>query len=48
MCVSVISHSTPLTIEPFALSHKMSVVSLGKIADVGMYPNALPFFPNNQ
>ena len=35
MFVSVISHSTPLTIEPFALSHKMSAASLGKIAEVG-------------
>ena len=35
MFVSVISHSTPLTVEPFALSHKMSAASLGKIAEVG-------------
>lgn len=35
MFVSIISHSTPLTIEPFALSHQMSATSLGKIAEVG-------------
>ena len=35
MFVSIISHSTPLTIEPFALSHKMTATSLSKIADVG-------------
>ena len=35
MFVSVISHSTPLTIEPFALSHKMTATSLAKIAEVG-------------
>lgn len=34
MFVSIISHSTPLTIEPFALSHQMSATSLGKIAEV--------------
>ena len=35
MFVSIISHSTPLTIEPFALSHKMTATSLSKIANVG-------------
>jgi hypothetical protein len=35
MFVSVISHSTPLTVEPFSLSHNMSAASLGKIAEVG-------------
>ena len=35
MFVSMISHSTPLTVEPFALSHKMSATSLNKIAEVG-------------
>lgn len=35
MFVSVISHSTPLTIEPFALSHKMTAASLNRIAEIG-------------
>jgi hypothetical protein len=35
MFVSIISHSTPLTVEPFALSHKMSAASLNKIAEIG-------------
>ena len=35
MFVSVISHSTPLTVEPFALAHKMSAKSISKIAEVG-------------
>ncbi len=35
MFISIISHSTPLTIEPFALSHKMTSLSLSKIAEVG-------------
>jgi hypothetical protein len=33
--ISIISRSTPLTEEPFALSHKMTAKSLGKIGDVG-------------
>lgn len=35
MFVSVISHSTPLTNEPYALSHKMTAMSLNKIAEAG-------------
>lgn len=35
MFVSVISRSTPLTEEPFALSHKMTARSLGDIGEVG-------------
>ena len=35
MFVSIISGSTPLETEPFALSHKMTAKSLGAIADVG-------------
>lgn len=35
MFVSVISHSTPLTVAPFALSHKMTAASLNKIAEIG-------------
>ena len=35
MFVSIISGSTPLTEEPFALSHRMTAASLGRIADVG-------------
>lgn len=35
MFVSIISGSTPLTDEPFALSHKMTAASLERIADVG-------------
>lgn len=33
--VSIISGSTPLTEEPFALSHKMTAKSLSAIADIG-------------
>ena len=35
MFVSIISKSTPLTDEPFSLSHRMTAGSLTKIADVG-------------
>ena len=35
MFVSIISKSTPLTNEPFALSHKMTALSLGKIGEIG-------------
>ena len=35
MFVSIISSSTPLTIEPFALSHKMTAASLEAIGEVG-------------
>ncbi len=35
MFVSIISKSTPLTKEPFALSHKMTAKSLGKIGEIG-------------
>ena len=35
MFVSIISHSTPLTVEPFALSHRMTSSSLARIAEVG-------------
>lgn len=35
MFVSIISHSTPLAEEPFALSHKMTSASLGSIGEVG-------------
>ena len=35
MFVSIISGSTPLTVEPFALSHKMTAKSLGAIGEVG-------------
>ena len=35
MFVSIISGSTPLTIEPFALSHKMTAKSLGAIGEIG-------------
>lgn len=35
MFVSIISHSTPLSNEPFALSHKMTATSLGRIAEIG-------------
>lgn len=35
MFVSIISHATPFTIEPFALSHKMTAASLSRIAEVG-------------
>ena len=35
MFVSIISGSTPLTNEPFALSHKMTVAALGQIGEIG-------------
>lgn len=35
MFVSIISKSTPLTKEPFGLSHKMTARSLGQIGDIG-------------
>ena len=35
MFVSIISKSTPLTNEPFALSHKMTARSLEKIGEIG-------------
>lgn len=35
MFISIISKSTPLAKEPFALSHKMTSVSLGKIGEIG-------------
>ena len=35
MFISIISKSTPLTIEPFALSHKMTARSLESVAEIG-------------
>ncbi len=35
MFISIISKSTPLTVEPFALSHKMTAKSLNAIGDIG-------------
>ncbi len=35
MFISIISKSTPLTNEPFALSHKMTAKSLGHIGEIG-------------
>ncbi len=35
ICISILTQSTPLTIEPFALSHKMTSRSLSKIAEIG-------------
>ena len=35
MFVSIISASTPLTVEPFALSHRMTAKSLGRIGEIG-------------
>ena len=35
MVVSIVSKSTPLTNEPFALSHKMTARSLERIGDIG-------------
>ena len=35
MFVAIISGSTPLTVEPFALSHQMTARSLGKIGETG-------------
>lgn len=33
--VSIVSNSTPLTNEPFALSHRMTSAALGKIGEIG-------------
>ncbi len=35
MFVSIVSKSTPLTVEPFALSHRMTAKSLSAIAEIG-------------
>ena len=35
MFVSIISGSTPLTVEPFALSHRMTSKALGRIGEIG-------------
>ena len=35
MFVSIISKSTPLAVEPFALSHQMTASSLGRIGKIG-------------
>ena len=35
MFISIISKSTPLAIEPFALSHQMTAESLGQIGQIG-------------
>jgi hypothetical protein len=35
MFISIISKSTPLANEPFALSHKMTAKSLGQIGEIG-------------
>ena len=35
MFVSIISESTPLTEEPFGLSHRMTAMSLGEIGQIG-------------
>ena len=35
MFISIISKSTPLANEPFALSHKMTAKSLGRIGEIG-------------
>ena len=35
MFISILSKSTPLTYEPFALSHRMTAASLGKIGEIG-------------
>ena len=35
MFISIISKSTPLSVEPFALSHKMTAKSLEKIGEIG-------------
>ena len=35
MFISIISKSTPLANEPFALSHKMTADSLGQIGEIG-------------
>ena len=35
MFVSIISKSTPLAVEPFALAHRMTATSLGAIGEIG-------------
>lgn len=35
MFISIISKSTPLAVEPFALSHQMTSAALGKIGEIG-------------
>ena len=35
MFVSIVSKSTPLTVEPFALSHQMTAKSLSAIGEIG-------------
>lgn len=35
MFISIVSGSTPLTNEPFALSHKMTAKALGQIGEIG-------------
>lgn len=35
MFISIISKSTPLEVEPFALSHQMTSAALGKIGEIG-------------
>ena len=35
MFISIVSKSTPLSVEPFALSHKMTAKSLSSIAEIG-------------
>lgn len=35
MFISIISKSTPLANEPFALSHRMTSIALGKIGEIG-------------
>ncbi len=35
MFVSIISKSTPLSVEPFSLSHKMTAKSLSAIGEIG-------------
>ena len=35
MFVSIVSSSTPLTVEPFALAHKMTAKSLAAIGEIG-------------
>ena len=35
MFISIISKSTPLVNEPFALSHQMTSIALGKIGEIG-------------
>lgn len=35
MFISIVSGSTPLTVEPFSLSHKMTSEALGRIGEIG-------------